>query len=90
VFFDENGDSVRQARERAAVGATVVLDGRYQARTDEQGRYSFAPVPTGEHEVTVLTEELPLPWSLDDERPRPIVVRFRQTAEVSFPLVAIE
>jgi hypothetical protein len=90
VFFDENGDSHRQPSERIAVGATVVLDGRYQARTDEQGRYSFAPVPTGDHEVTLLTEELPLPWSLDDERPRPITVRFRQTAEVSFALVAIE
>jgi hypothetical protein len=90
VFFDENGDSVRQPSERVAVGATVVLDGRYQARTDEQGRYLFAPVPTGEHEVTLLTEELPLPWGLDDERPRPITVWFRQTAEVSFPVVAID
>jgi hypothetical protein len=90
VFYDENRDSIRQPSERVAAGATVVLDGRYETRTDEQGRYSFAPVPTGLHEVTLLTEELPLPWGLDDERPQPVAVWFRQTAVLDFPLVIID
>jgi hypothetical protein len=89
VFFDENRDSIRQPSERVAAGATVLLDGRYETRTDEQGRYAFAPVPTGTHEVTLLTEELPLPWGLDDERPRSVTVWFRQTADLDFPLVVM-
>jgi hypothetical protein len=90
VFYDENRDSIRQPSEQVAPGATLVLDGRYETRTDEQGRYSFAPVPAGAHEVTLLTEELPLPWGLDDERPQPITVWVRQTAMLDFPLVAMD
>jgi hypothetical protein len=90
VFYDKNRDSIRQPSEEVAAGATVVLDGRYETRTDEQGRYSFAPVPSGAHEATLLTEELLLPWGLDDERPRPITVWFRQTAVLDFPLVVID
>jgi hypothetical protein len=90
VFYDKNRDSIRQPSEQVATGATLVLDGRYETRTDEQGRYSFAPVPAGAHEVTLLTEELPLPWGLDDERPQPITVWVRQTAMLDFPLVAMD
>ena len=89
VFFDENRDGIRQPSEQVAAGAVVVLDGRYETRTDDQGRYEFAPVPTGPHEVTVVTEELPLPWGLDDESPVRIHVGFRDTARVEFPLLAL-
>ncbi len=89
VFFDLNGDSIRQPSEEVAVGAVVVLDGRYETRTDEQGYYSFAPVPTGAHEIGVLTEELPLPWGLDDEAPRPVVVRFRGQTTADFALIVV-
>jgi hypothetical protein len=61
AFFDANRDSIRQPSEDVAVGAVVLLDGRFETRTDEQGRYSFAPVPTGAHELSVLVEDLPLP-----------------------------
>ncbi|MGW8369137.1 MAG: hypothetical protein ACWGPN_10715, partial [Gammaproteobacteria bacterium] len=86
VFFDENRDTVRQPHEQAAVGVVVLLDGRYEARTDALGYYSFEPVPTGTHDVVVLTEQLPLPWGLEDESPRQIEVGFRQNATVDFPL----
>jgi hypothetical protein len=89
VFFDENRDSIRQPGEEVAAGAIVVLDGRYEARTDELGRFAFAPVPTGPHEIAVLTEELPLPWGLEDETPRRINVRFRRAAEIDFPLTVM-
>ena len=89
VFFDENRDSVRQPGERVARGAVVLLDGRYETRTDEQGRFTFSPVPTGPHQVRVLTEELPLPWGLDDELPRQVRVDLRQTARVEFALVVL-
>jgi len=90
IYFDENRDSVRQPSERAAAGVVVVLDGRYEARTDAQGRYSFSPVPTGSHELAVLTEDLPLPWGLENEAPRRLVVRFRQDAPVDFPLTIMD
>ncbi len=89
VFFDENRDGIRQPSEQVAAGAVVVLDGRDETRTDEQGRFEFAPVRTGSHEVQVLTEELPLPWGLDDESPVRIDVRFRETARVAFALLAL-
>jgi hypothetical protein len=89
VFFDENLDGIRQPGEKPAAGAVVLLDGRYETRTDYQGRYFFKPVPTGEHEVTILTEELPLPWGLQDERPRQVKVGFRDTAALDFALQRI-
>ncbi len=89
VFFDENRDGRRQLGERAVAGATLLLDGRYETRTDEQGRYRFAPVPTGPHELRLLTEELPLPWGLDDESPRRFEVGFRQLADLDFGVVSL-
>jgi len=90
VFFDENGDSVRQPSEEAAAGVVVILDGRYEARTNSQGIYSFSPVPAGEHSVRVLMDNLPLPWGLDDERPRQLGIRFRQDTDIDFPLIIIQ
>jgi hypothetical protein len=90
VFFDENRDGIRQPSEQAAGGAVVVLDGRHEARTDEQGRYYYSPVPTGTHEIAILTEELPLPWGLDDETPRQVRVSFRDTARMDFALVVMD
>jgi hypothetical protein len=90
VFFDLNRDSIRQPSEEVAAGVVVLLDGRYETRTDEQGWYSFAPVPTGAHEVSVLLEELPLPWGLDDEAPRRVAAQLREVSTVDFPLVVIE
>jgi hypothetical protein len=90
VFFDENRDGIRQPSEEAAVGVTVLLDGRYQTRTDPSGFYTFLPVPTGEHEVIVLVEELPLPWGLDDDTPRRTRVSYRSTVMVNFPLTVMD
>jgi hypothetical protein len=86
VFFDENGDGVRQATERPAAGLIVLLDGRYRATTDNDGRYEFGPVPTGAHDITVQVERLPLPWGLLDERPRRATVPLRGEALVDIPL----
>lgn len=86
VFFDENGDGVRQATERPVAGLTVLLDGRYRAVTDNEGRFEFGPVPTGAHEVTLLVERVPLPWGLLDETPRRVQVPLRGEALVDIPL----
>ena len=89
IFFDENRDFVRQPSEPAAVGVTVLLDGQYETRTDGQGRYAFDPVVSGSHTIQVLVEELPLPWSLDDETPKVINVVPRQPVYSDFALVQI-
>jgi hypothetical protein len=86
VFFDENGDGARQATERPAAGLVVLLDGRYRATTDNDGRFEFGPVPTGAHDITVQVERLPLPWGLLDERPRRASVPLRGEAVVDIPL----
>jgi hypothetical protein len=89
VFYDENQDFVRQPGEDPAAGILVLLDGRYEVMTDSEGRYTFDPVYTGTHRVAVITENLPLPWSLYDETPRRVEVSLRRTGEVDFPLVRI-
>lgn len=87
VFYDENRDGIRQAGERTAAGAYIYLDRRYQKITDRDGRFEFTPVPVGPHSLSIAVEDLPLPWGLDDEGPRPLSVNIRERASVSIPLV---
>jgi len=87
VFYDENRDGIRQASERAAAGAVIYLDRRYRKVTDRNGRFEFTPVPVGQHNISIAVEDLPLPWGLDDESPRPLSVNIRESASVSIPLV---
>ena len=47
---------------------TVLLNGRFATRTDEVGRFEFPFVPTGRHTITVVPDNLPLPWSLGDAK----------------------
>jgi hypothetical protein len=54
--------------------------------TDRDGRYVFTPVPAGLHDVTLAQEDLPLPWGLLDEAPRPVQVEVRGSAVLDFPL----
>ncbi len=83
IFLDDNGDGVRSASERPAVNVTVLLDGRYTARTDSQGRFEFQRVATGSHEITVVPDNLPLPWFLEGEAAtRTVEVRVREAARV--------
>lgn len=89
VFLDENGDFIRQPSERPVIGAVVLLDGRYEARTDGMGRYSFEPVYTGTHRVSLEVSDLPLPWGLHDETPRIVNVSFRHSGEANFALTRL-
>jgi len=89
VFYDANGDGIRQAGESVAKGIVVYLDRRYEAVTDSQGRFTFNPVVTGPHELGLAVEDLPLPWGLLDETPRSVSVTVRGRGEVDFPLQQI-
>lgn len=84
VFLDENGDGERAASERPAANVTVLLDGRYTVRTDSDGLYEFPRVAVGKHVLTVVPDNLPLPWFLDeaaDRRIVEVVVRQQQRAD---------
>jgi hypothetical protein len=89
VFYDANGDGIRQAGEAVASGIYVYLDRRYETVTDNQGRYSFDPVASGSHEVTLALEDLPLPWGLLDETPQRVSVSVRQRSAADFALQQI-
>jgi len=47
VYYDANRDGRRQAGEAVAKGIYVYLDRRYEASTDNQGRFTFEPVASG-------------------------------------------
>jgi hypothetical protein len=89
IFFDDNGDGVRQASERGIAGVQVVLDERQAAVTDNDGRFQFALVPSGAHRVRVLVERVPLPWGLQDDTPREVRVELRGDSRIDFGLTRI-
>jgi hypothetical protein len=89
VFYDENGDGIKQASERGAAGVIVFLDGRYSATTDADGRFEFLPVPVGAHSLRLAVERVPLPWGLLDDAPRKLEVPLRDAATIEVPLVKI-
>ena len=84
LYLDENGDGQRSASEQPAANVTVLLDGRYSVRTDSDGAYQFPRVAVGKHIVTVIPDNLPLPWFIDeqtDKRTVEVVVRDQQRVD---------
>lgn len=83
VFLDDNDDGVRAASEAPAANVTVVLDGRFAVRTDSLGRFEFPRVAAGGHALTVLPDNLPLPWFIhDQDASRTVEVQVRGTEQV--------
>jgi hypothetical protein len=64
VFLDTNNNGRSDAGEAGAANVTVVLDGRFSVQTDAAGRFTFPVVATGHHVITVVPDNLPLPWLL--------------------------
>lgn len=81
IYLDDNDDGARAASEQPVANITVVLDGRYSVRTDAAGNFEFPRVAVGTHILTVVPDNLPLPWFID-EAPRPVEVTVRDTARV--------
>ena len=44
VFFDADDNSLREASEAGVPDVTIRLNGRFQTRSDAQGRYEFPAV----------------------------------------------
>ena len=82
IYLDENQNGRRDASDRGAVNITVLLDGRYAAQTDAQGRFEFPYVRAGAHVITVSSDNLPLPWSIDRDGRTEVRVFTRDTTTV--------
>lgn len=89
IFFDENGDGVRQPTERGAENILVVLDGRFPMTTNRDGFYSFNQVALGTRSISIQLERVPLPWGLADESARQVNVTLRDEARLDIGLTRI-
>lgn len=79
LFLDGNDDGRRDAREEGAANVTVLLDGRFATRTDATGRFEFSLVAGGKHALTVIPDNLPLPWAVANDGKLEVLVRTRET-----------
>ena len=83
VFLDANNNGHADAGEVGAPNVTVVLDGRFSVQTDASGRFSFPVVATGHHVISVVPDNLPLPWTLINEGRAEIEVTTRDRTEIN-------
>src|ERR1700733_11796660 len=83
VFLDANSNGHADAGEAGAPNVTVVLDGRFSVQTDAGGRFSFPVVATGHHVISVVPDNLPLPWTLINEGRAEIEVTTRDRTEIN-------
>ena len=58
---------------------------RFPARTDNAGRFEFPLVSAGPHAISVVPDNLPLPYFVAGEERRPVMVRTRETTVVDIP-----
>ena len=80
VFLDENRDGIRNASELPAANLTVIIDGRFAVRTDSLGRFNFDQVSVGARTISIVADNLPLPWSIDESKATQVIqVHTRET-----------
>ena len=63
LYLDSNDNGRRDAGEAGAANVVVVLNGRFQARTNGDGRFEFPSVAVGDHFLAIVPDNLPLAWS---------------------------
>ena len=62
LFLDLNGNGQPDAGETRLPNVDLVLDGRFSVRSDAQGRFEFPFVASGRHMLSVIPDNVPLPW----------------------------
>jgi hypothetical protein len=82
VYLDANNNGHMDAGESGAPNITVVLDGRFSVQTDANGRFDFAAVATGHHVISVVSDNLPLPWVLLGDGRVEVVVGTRDRTDI--------
>lgn len=83
LFLDENDNGRLDAGEVGAPNVVVLLNGRFTARTSPEGRFEFPSVGAGSHVLTVVQDNLPLPWTVQAEGRTPINVGVREQTFVT-------
>lgn len=82
VYLDANDNGRPDAGEAGAANVTVVLDGRFSVQTDASGRFEFPVVAAGHHVLTVISDNLPLPWVLANDGRTAVEVSNRERTEI--------
>ncbi len=83
VYLDANDNGHCDAGELGAPNVTVVLDGRFSVQTDVSGRFDFPAVATGHHVISVVSDNLPLPWTLAGDGRVEVVVTTRDRTDLA-------
>jgi len=83
LYLDLNDNGRQDPGEPGVANVTLLLDNRFSTRTDEAGRYEFPFVAVGAHRISVLPDNVPLPWSISDTR-QDVRVDPRSTAMLDF------
>lgn len=86
LFLDHNDNGVRDPEEPGVGGVLIYLDRGYSIETDAAGEFGFAPVPTGEHQLSIDIGNVPLPWVPATDGTIRVQVMPRQAAIVEIPL----
>jgi hypothetical protein len=61
-----------------------MLNGRFAARTDSEGRFEFPSVAVGTHVVTVVPDNIPLPWTMPNDGRTSVEVGVRDRSFVTW------
>lgn len=85
IFLDANDNGRFDAGEAGAANVVVLLDGRFPARTDADGRFVFPAVVAGQHFLTLMPDNLPLPWTVPQEVRNEFQVSVRGQTHVEIP-----
>jgi len=83
IYLDQNDNGRRDPGDPVLPNVTVLLDGRFSTRTDEAGRFEFPFVGVGAHRITVVPDNVPLPWTFGDGQFE-VRVDARTTSSVEF------
>jgi hypothetical protein len=89
LFYDNNGNGIRDPDESGVPNVTIYLDRGFSVETNARGEFSFNPVASGDHQLSVNVANVPLPWTIDERRPFIASIRPRETTVVEIPLVRI-
>jgi hypothetical protein len=83
LFLDENDNGLMDAGEPGAPNVTVLLNGRFPTRTNAEGRFEFPSVAAGDHELRVVPDNIPLPWTVTDDGRTRIEIGVRERTFVA-------
>lgn len=85
--FVVGGRFKRLSSEQCAANVMVLLDGWFATNIDAQGRFEFAYVTVGNRVLSVVSDNLPLPWGLKQDGRTEVCVFTHETTTVDVAAV---